>query len=166
MSYIKIKQLNERVATAGLFMGEAEAPKFRRKLEPGEIVEIPDDMTVKIITDDVNLLDMLHETGHIDIVPSSFTPTRPLDYDNRREAKVCSPTFKPRDPTDARDMDRARAKYAARLNELYSSPQSENPDQDSPDDDDSHSKQKPPVTRRGMRRARAEAAKHGEAHTT
>lgn len=162
MSLIKIKQLEERIATSGLFMGSpADPDKFRRKLEPGEIVEIPDDMMI----DDEKAIDFLFATGKIDMVPPSTPPTRPLDYDNRRDAKLCSPTFRPRDPTDERDMAKARAKYQARLDEQYNSmgiPKDEEP----PGEEETHPQQPPPTSRRGMRRARAEAAKHGEAHPT
>lgn len=156
MSLIKIKQLEERVATAGLFMGSPDNPEhFRRKLEPGEIVEIPDDMVFG--PDGDNLMDGLWQTGHIDMVPPSVQPTRPLDYDNKREAQLCSPTFKPRDPTDERDMHKARAKYQAQLDEQYSTAEDPPPEK--------KPRSKTPTSRRGMRRARAEAAKHGEAHT-
>ena len=157
MSLIKIKQLNERVSTAGLFMGTpAEEGVFRRKLEPGEIVHIPDDM----MEGDEKLMEMLYETGHVDLVPPSILPTRLLDSPNRRFGQLCSPTFKPRDPTDQRDMEKARLKEQTQIVEQFSSP----PEADSPDEDDAPPA-KPPVSRRGRRRAIAEANKHGEAHT-
>lgn len=152
MPLVRIKQLGERVATSGLFMGHAPGDKFRRKLEPGEIIDIPDDMTV----DGENLMDMLWGTGTIDMMPNSMRPTRVMDYDNRRDARYCSPSFKPRDPTQERDMHKAHAKYDALLNEQYSTPQPKG---------DEVETQPPPAAKRGRRRARAEAS-HGEAHTT
>lgn len=154
MSLIQIKQLNERVATAGLHMG---GDGCRRRLEPGEIVEIPDDM---VMEDGDNLMEALWATGTIDLVPPNTPATRPLDYENLREAKLCSPTFKVRDPTDQRDMDKARAKVAARLLEQQSAPPPKKK-ADSPDAD------APPPTPRSRRAARRkQAGSHGEAHIT
>ncbi len=155
MSLIRIKQLNERTATAGLHMGRVELPKFRRKLEPGEIVEIPDDMK----TDNgENLLEGLYETGLIDMVPDTYSPTRPLDYEDAREAKICSPTYRPQGKNEIAEAEKVRANVLARLEEqLSKSP----PKADSPDKD---ATAKP--SRRQQRRARVEAAQHGQTHPT
>lgn len=109
MSLIRIRQLDERVATSGLFMGGG---KERRKLEPGEIVEVPDDENM---ADGDNLMQALWDTGAIDILPESAVPTRPLDYVNRIEAKLCSPTYKPKGPDEIAAQEKALAKVEARL---------------------------------------------------
>lgn len=154
MSLIKIKQLNERVATAGLHMGKAKEPMFRRKLEPGEIVEIPDDM---VMDNGENLLQGLYETGMIDMVPETYSPTRPLDYDDARTAKICSPTYRPQGLNEIAEADSVRAKVLAQLEEQStSSPEANSPDKDTP--------AKP--SRRQQRRARVEKLEHGQAHPT
>ena len=102
MALVRIKQLYERVATQGLFMGGSM--QLRRKLEPGEIVDVPVDM----LEGHDNLFDMLWNTGVVDLVPETEAPTRPLDYRDYREAKLCSPSFKPLSATDEREMAQAR----------------------------------------------------------
>lgn len=157
MSLIQIKQLGEKCATAGLHMGGDDT---RRKLEPGEIVDIPDD---ELMLDGDNLMEGLWETGKIDLVPPTEAPTRPLDYASRREAQLCSPTFRPRDPRDELDMKKARAKVAARLLEQFESlPKKKKAD--SPEDDTP--KTAPPKSRRAARRTKAEVAEYGEANPT
>lgn len=110
MARIKIKQLNERVATMGLHMG---GDARRRKLQPGEVVEIPDDM----VEDGEVLIDVLFATNTIDLTRDA--PTRPLDYASIAEAKLCSPTFKPNDPSEERESAKARERVAARLAEHF-----------------------------------------------
>ena len=106
---IKIKQLEERIATSGLFMGGDER---RRKLEPGEVVGIPDDMDHM----GTNLLDLLFETGKIEITREPVT--RPLDYETYRQARLCSPTFTPRGPDEEIEVENAMAKVASLLTGL------------------------------------------------
>ena len=112
MSRIKIKQLDERVATSGLHMGGGPE---RRKLEPGEVIDIPDDLR---IPDGRSLLDVLWKTGKVDLTRDPVT--RPLDYANYREGLLCSPNFKPRDNSEENEMLQVRAKVEAGLNELES----------------------------------------------
>lgn len=110
MSRIRIKQLGERVATMGLHMG---GDARRRKLQPGEVVEVPDDLE----EGGQVLLDVLFATGTIDLTRDM--PTRPLDYESVAEAKLCSPTFKPNDPSEVRESEKARERVAARLAEQF-----------------------------------------------
>ena len=132
MSLIRIKQLEERIASSGVFMGRPpnykENGKHRRKLEPGEIVDLPYDL------EDVSgerILQILFESGKIDVLPpGSAVPTRPLDYENAREAKLCSPTFKPLDEAETREMEKVRVKVDERLQKELSKSQ---PKADSPD---------------------------------
>lgn len=166
MALIKIKQLEERIATSGLFMGtpEPEVPgekpiKFRRKLEPGEIVDVPDDLT---FDDGENLVQALFETGKIDMLPPHFTPTRPFEYENVREGKFCSPSFKPLDPDEEAAMEKARAKVQARLDEELSKSQ---PKADSPDSDKpaKKSRKKTSSRRSSLRRQALGVDQSGEA---
>ena len=110
MPCIKIKQLDERVATMGVHMGGGLE---RRKLEPGEVVDIPES---ELLTDGRDLLTMLLDTDKVDI--SRANPTRPLDYDSATEAKLCSPGFKPHDPSEEVLAEKARAAVAERLAEV------------------------------------------------
>lgn len=118
MPRFRIKQLHERVATKGLHMGGDDR---RRKLEPGEVVEIPTDEVIVSNRYDKPLVlaDMLWQTGLVDMVPESEPVTRPLDYQSHREAVLCSPTFKveTRGPDEIEEMHQARARVAARLAE-------------------------------------------------
>ena len=165
MPLIRIKQLHERVATQGLFMGGDSA---RRKLQPGEIVDIPMDLE----ENGECLFDMIWNTGMVDLVPENQEPTRPLDYRDYREAKLCSPTFKPISQTDEREMLQARERVKQRMFEQQSAP----PKADSPADAPSPPKKKaaakkalakkPAANRRAARRASREASQHGEAATT
>lgn len=107
MPCVKIKQLEERVATAGLHMGGGPE---RRKLEPGEILDISKD--VKTSAGD-SLFDVLWNTGKLEMVPDK--PTRPLDYEDYREATLCSPTFNPRGPDEEIERDHALAAVAERM---------------------------------------------------
>jgi len=166
VSLIKIRQLEERVATAGLFMG---GDTCRRKLEPGEIVEVPDDME---LDDGRNLMQALWDTGTIDIVPDSVAVTRPLDYLNRREAAICSPSFKPHGPDDEKEMKRIRAVVEARLFESSDSPPEpvESPEEDTPETEPEPpplaAASLPAAQKRTRRGARPKAAEHGAQATT
>jgi len=93
---IRIKQLGDKTATAGVHFGGALE---RRKLEPGEIVAIPDKESA--------LLDALLDGGLVEITRDK--PTRPLAYASVREARLCSPSFKPHDPSEEAERDRAVA---------------------------------------------------------
>lgn len=130
MSFIRIKQLDDRVATSGLFMGGGSE---RRKLEPGEIVEVSDDEMLP--NDGGSLLQLLWDGGKIDILPATAIPTRPLDYVDRREAKLCSPTLNAKGPDDIEASSKARAEVDARLFEQSETSQiSESPVKDKPAD--------------------------------
>lgn len=106
MPCVKIKQLDERVATAGYHMGGGPE---RRKLQPGEVVDIPKDMRVG----DIVLLDAMLASGKIELTMEPAT--RPLDYESAREAKLVSPTFKARGPDEVIEVTTARAKVGTRM---------------------------------------------------
>jgi len=107
---IRVKQLGERTATAGLHMGGGLK---RRKLEPGEVIDIPDDF--KNPEDARPLVDILLDTGMVEITRDQAT--RPLEYSNSRDAKLCSPTFRPRGPDEERERDAALARSQKALAE-------------------------------------------------
>ena len=109
MARIKIKQLDTRIATSGLHMGKARPPKFRRKLQPGEVLELHDE-------NDKELLELLWRTGLVEITLDPAT--RPLDYATYTEARLCSPTFRSRGPDEDADAEKAREKVYAELHGL------------------------------------------------
>lgn len=104
---IRIKQFDDKIATSGVFMG---GDKCRRKLEPGEIVQIP---TALEDSDGNNIVDAVMATERVEITRDK--PTRPLDYADEHEARYCSPNYRWRDPSDRLAMDKARAAVAERL---------------------------------------------------
>ena len=103
MPNVRIRQLDERVATTGLHFGLG--PKAR-KLEPGEVVDIPEG----------DLFDAMWDTGKLELTRDPVT--RPLEYDNEREARLCSPTFKPRGPDEVDAQERALKTVSERLAQL------------------------------------------------
>lgn len=141
--------------------------KERRKLEPGEIVEVSDDENMP---DGDNLMQALWDTGTIDILPESAIPTRPLDYESRREAKLCSPTYVPNGPDEIAERDKALAKVDARLfNDTSESPPFNG---GSPEEDEPEVVAAPlpppskPAGGRVRRRGVTKAAQHGAEATT
>ena len=156
MPRVKIKSLDERVASNGVHMGGG---KERRKLEPFEVLEIGED----VMEGDRSLLDILWETGKLELTLDP--PTRPLDYESYREGRLCSPTFKPRGPDEQIEQDKARAAVAKRMSpqvvpEDMGSPATES--QPEPEAED------PPAeevrrNRRAERRAALEQARRSEA---
>ncbi len=167
MPLIRIKQLHERVATKGLFMGGNV--QQRRKLEPGEIVDLPSDM----MEGEDNLFDMVWNTGLVDLVPDNQEPTRPLDYRDYREATLCSPTFKPVSATDEREMAQARERVrqrmikesAPKVVELVADDAPASPPKKKAARKKALAK-KPAANRRAARRASTREASHGEANPT
>ncbi len=117
MPRVKIKSLDNRTATAGQHF--ASGNPLRRKLQPGEVVDIPES-EVFSPKDDRLLFDVLWATGKLEITPEPAT--RPLDYASVQEAKFCAPTFRPRGPDEIILMDKARADVAARLAETSEVP--------------------------------------------
>ena len=162
MPKIRIKQLNERVATAGLHMGEAEGEAFRRKLEPGEVVDVPED--IEIVSnrwdDPICLFDMLYDTGLVDVLPDKVPVTRPLDYLNYREGMLCSPTFSSLSPSDAAEREQAMQRVEQRLAKEAAEKHPVDPDEEEPEE------APPPKAARSSRRRGRRTAGHGEAHTT
>lgn len=105
MPRIKIKQMGNAIATSGIHLGGGQE---RRKLEPGEVLELDEDL---LMDDGRSLFHALWETGKIELTPEPAT--RPLDYANVREAKLTSGNFKSRGPDD----DAAQAKAVADVRE-------------------------------------------------
>ena len=149
MPRIQIKTLDERVATAGLHMG---GDFRRRKLQPFEVVDIPED---EALPDGTNLLDGLWNTGKIELTMDQ--PTRPLDYETPREAKLCSPTFKPRGPDEEVEQQRALEAVAIRLEQQAETAE---PVVEAP------AKQATPRRRSGKRALEQADRTHGEANTS
>ena len=117
MPRVRIKQLDERVATTGLHLGGGPE---RRKLEPGEVVDIDESI---LIPDGRSLLDVLWATGKLELTLDEVT--RPLDYESYHEARACGPNYKPRDQSQERAMEIFRRNVAERLRESVSSPADE-----------------------------------------
>ena len=99
---LRIRQLDEKVATQGLHFGLGPNA---RKLEPGEVVDIPEG----------ELFEDMWETGKLELTRDPVT--RPLMFENEREARLCSPTFKPRGPAEEREQQRALDRVSERLAE-------------------------------------------------
>ncbi len=102
MPNIIIKQLGEKVATSGMHFGMGDAT---RKLEPGEVVDLPDG----------DLFDLIWATGKVDLTADPVT--RPLTYMDYTEASLCSPSFKARGIDDLQRSEKAREAVALRLAE-------------------------------------------------
>lgn len=107
MPNLKIKQLDDRVSTSGVHMGGGPE---RRKLEPGEIVAISED----VLTEGGRVLaHVLMETGKLEITLEDAT--RPLDYESYREAELCAPNFRPHDTSEEAEAREAAIAVARRL---------------------------------------------------
>ncbi len=133
MPRVKIKQLEDRIATAGLHFG---GPKVRRKLHPGEVVEIPEG----------DLFDQLWATGKLELTMDPVN--RPLDYASDREAQITAPTYKTRGPHEDAEVDAAHAAVAERLLSDAQPVKTESPAKDP------KPKRKKTTNRRAARRAR------------
>lgn len=160
MPRVKIKQMDERVSTNGLHMG---AGPERRKLQPGEVIDVSEDF---LLPDGTALLDLLWKTGKLEMTLDPVT--RPLDYESYREAMLCAPTFKPRDPSEAAEMERARELVAARMNETASdaiSPADDMLDAEPAEVAETVEIPDKPANRRAERRAALQAAQRGKALT-
>jgi hypothetical protein len=149
MARIKIKQLDERIATSGVHFGGGPE---RRKLHPGEVVDLPEG----------ELLDAIMATGKVELTMEPIS--RPLDYDSEREAKITAPTFRPRDPSETAEMERAREAVAARIAGMSEAP----PQADSPakESQPEPATENPPRNRRAARRAAINKVAEGEQEAT
>ena len=156
MPRIRIKQLDERIATAGVHLGGGPE---RRKLEPGEVVEIEENFETDVYP--TGLLDVIWQTDKVEVVPESVPVTRPLDYEDANEARFCSPNFKSRGPDQDIERDRAREAVAARM----AASEAEEPAEGAPPVAPVTDPVKEPSTtassRRATRRAAAQAASNG-----
>ena len=139
MPRVKIKQLDDKVATAGLHFG---GPRERRKLHPGEVVEIPEG----------ELLDQLWATGKLEMTLDPVT--RPLDYATPREAQITAPTYKSRGPHEDAEIAAAHEAVALRLSEAQSNDTTESPAADEPEAKPTKKVSKKSPNRRASRRAR------------
>lgn len=149
MPRIRIKQLDERIATSGVHFGGGPE---RRKLHPGEVVELPEG----------TLLTAIMGTGRVEMTLDPAT--RPLDFETEREAKLTAPSFKPRDPSEALDAERAREAVAARMAQSSEVPlETDSPAEDSQPEPVAEK----PTNRRAARRAAiAQAAESGQEVST
>jgi hypothetical protein len=170
MPCVKIKQLDERVATDGLHMGGGDN---RRKLQPGEVVDIEEDFEMGVHAPDKSLLDVLWETNKLEMTLDKAT--RPIDFLNYREGQLTSPTFKSRGADEDLQVEQAWAAVHARMAKQSKAPtQVGSPaDDEQPELDDDNAEivaaELPPPTplnRRAERRAALQAANRGEALTT
>ena len=148
MPRIKIKQLDDRVATSGVHFG---GPVERRKLHPGEVVEMPEG----------DLLTGIMATGRVEMTLDPAN--RPLDFASEREAKITAPTFRPRDELEAAEVEKAREAVASRMAESSEAP----PMVDSPAEDRQPAPAKKKTgNRRAARRAAVQKAAHSEQEAT
>ena len=100
MPNIRIKELEGRVATAGVHFGLG--PRVP-KLEPGEVLALEEGA----------LLEKILATGKVELTREAAT--RPFEYASEAEARYCRPSYTPRDPSEEQEMLRARNEVAERL---------------------------------------------------
>ena len=156
MAKIKIRTIDTHSACAGLFMGGNA--RVRRKLEVGEVVDIPEDERVE---GGAQLLQVLNDTGKVELTLDE--PTRPFEFDNSREAKLTSPSFRPKDDDERAEVAavwqvvRARMAGQAKPDRPERSPAPAADDSPPPVD---------PVAARARRRRRAQEQADGEKATT
>ena len=158
MPRLRIKQMDDKTATAGLFMGGGPE---RRKLQPGEILDVPEDFEAGQY-DGRGLFDAMWATGKVEMTPDAAT--RPIDFDNPREAKLTSPTFHSRGLDEDIEVDKARVAVAARMDEQSDAHSPANDSQPEPVAvvSPAANEDKPPVTnRRAQRRAAMKGAASG-----
>jgi hypothetical protein len=116
MARVRIKQLGDVVATSGLHFNMGPET---RKLEPGEVVELPDDVYRKVKTS---------KAAHaLEITDDPVT--RPFTFASVDEAKFTSPTFRPRSVDDVEGQRDALAAVARRLAEVVPAPMAPDTDQ-------------------------------------
>lgn len=99
MARIKIKQMDDRVATSGIHLGGTAA---RRKLEPGEVLEFLDESDPLFVA--------LAASEKTELTMDAVT--RPLDYPNYAVARYCSPTFRSRGPDEDIEVNAAKETVA------------------------------------------------------
>ena len=109
MARLKIKQLDERVATSGVHLGGGPE---RRKLHPGEVIDIPEDFEDGQHAGK-SLFEAVWETGKVELTHDPVT--RPIDFRDEREGKLTAPTFRSRGPDDDRAIAEAKSAVAERL---------------------------------------------------
>lgn len=156
MTCLKIKQLDHRIGCAGIHLG---GDVRRRKLEPGEIVEIPDDLMANA---QEKMFDVLYRTGRVEITMDA--PNRPLDFLSEREATLTSSNFKSRGPHEDLEREQALAAVSARMAESNSvSVQADSPAEITQSPTPEPEQAKPPTARnrRAQRRATAAGANTG-----
>lgn len=158
MPRVKIKQLDTRISTSGIHMGGGPE---RRKLHPGEIVDIPEDFEAGQ-HGGKSLFEALWATGKLELALEPAT--RPLDFADEREAQVTSPTFKTRGPHEELEVEQAWDAIESRMASKSAQPVADSPADEVPDTTvDSAPDVDPPdgaKNRRAQRRAALRAAKH------
>lgn len=108
---LKIKQMGERFATAGVHLG---GPVRQRKLMPGEVLELPKSLTATVRNGKkAPLYQVLLDTGKVEITLEA--PNRPLKFANAKEALLTAGTYKPRDDNDANQVELAKQDVAERM---------------------------------------------------
>jgi hypothetical protein len=152
---VRIRQLDERVATQGLHFGRGPSA---RKIEPGEVVDIPEG----------ELFEILWATGKLELTRDPVT--RPIEFANEREARLCSPTFTPRGPDEEVEQQRALDTVSARIAETEVASEAETAN-DSPATETPHvAEREPPevpeATAHNRRAARRAAANRVQENTT
>lgn len=158
MPRLRIKQLGDKIATGGLFMGGGPE---RRKLQPGEVIDIPEDFESGQYGGK-GLFDAMYASGLVEMTPDAAT--RPVDYLDAREAKFSSPTFKSRGADEDIEVEKARVAVTTRLAQTpEAQPSADSPangEQSEPSDDSSPAavETKPTTNRRAQRRAATQAA--------
>jgi len=140
MPRLKIKSMDDKVATMGLHFG---GPPEQRKLEPTEVIEF---------SDDDPLFQAMMDSGKCELTMAPAT--RPLIYPDAPMAKFCSPSFKPNGRNEEAQVAEAKATIADMLNHT---PPAAPDEQESPAAEP-EAQPESSVNPRAVRRAAAEAA--------
>ena len=102
----RIKQLGRKVSTSGIHLGGS---KVRRKLVPGEVVEISDD----IKEGGVLLVDTIWNTGLVELTKDDVT--RPFEFASENEAAKTCPNYRPSGRLALEEAARINHEVMARL---------------------------------------------------
>lgn len=106
---VRIRQMGKKAATAGYHFDSTN--DAARKLEPGEVVHVPEDSKYRAIFE--KMLDRMDSPLEITRMPA----TRPLVFDKAREARLSSPSRKLIHKTDIQEREEVLGKYRRRFAE-------------------------------------------------
>ena len=107
---LKIRELAGRRATDGMAMS---SDPLVRKLEPGEVVDVPENIKIDMDGEEFLLHEAMYATEKVEIAPGQ--PTRPFKFKNKNESRMTSPAFYPKNPAERKQMEKIRARIKEEL---------------------------------------------------